>query len=418
MGHVRRRVRAFGWSLAGLFLASALFAAGVVVAKQGDGADQQETAAAVVITAPVEAGPLVDTLRLDCRTAAERVSPAPELIGEGWATRPVLTDVLVQPGASVGEGDVIAEVTGLPIIVIAGMFPLYRDLSLGDRGPDVELVEEAIQRLGYIDTADDVLSAGSLRGLDRMFREAGYSLPVEISQAGTTMEPTSTVAPSADQHEPTPASEAPSAPSVVGRSPYLPYQQVLVFPALPVTAGLVRIRVGALAGGPPFDVVQGQTIVECPLGIAEARRLEESGSQALVEIDRLGLATVVEVLMAGPGRQDEDNTQTQDPPVAGDDSDLSDQPLVRLEPPGGPVLSTGEQYDATVTLRSASPGSVVVPSAAVWTQPGSRAVVTVVDGESQRDVGVVVEFEVDGRVAVLPDGGELGVEDAVLVSRQ
>lgn len=131
-----------------------------------------------VITAPVESKVLVASIvgRADVvRLAATELTHVPMDSSQGIA---VLTRQPPAPGDEVQEGDVIGEVSGRPLIVLAGEIPSYRDLSPGSVGPDVRQLEESLARLGRdpgpIDGVyDDALDA-AVRGL---YQSLGYQAP-------------------------------------------------------------------------------------------------------------------------------------------------------------------------------------------------------------------------------------------------
>jgi peptidoglycan hydrolase-like protein with peptidoglycan-binding domain len=52
-------------------------------------------------------------------------------------------------GNTVGEGDVVMSVSGRPVFVLSGALPSHRDLGPGTRGPDVEQLESALDRMGF-----------------------------------------------------------------------------------------------------------------------------------------------------------------------------------------------------------------------------------------------------------------------------
>ena len=54
------------------------------------------------------------------------------------------------PGRWSGRaGDVLVEVTGRPVIALTGPLPAYRDLVVGDIGPDVAQLEQALAAIGF-----------------------------------------------------------------------------------------------------------------------------------------------------------------------------------------------------------------------------------------------------------------------------
>ena len=64
-----------------------------------------------------------------------------------------LAGVVTQVSASgvFGMGDVVYAVDGVPVRVVAGTMPFYRDLASGDTGTDVAQLTAALHALGYLD---------------------------------------------------------------------------------------------------------------------------------------------------------------------------------------------------------------------------------------------------------------------------
>jgi hypothetical protein len=53
------------------------------------------------------------------------------------------------PGEPIGSGDVVALVDDGPVLALALPSPLWRDLAVGDRGEDVQALQEVLVGLGY-----------------------------------------------------------------------------------------------------------------------------------------------------------------------------------------------------------------------------------------------------------------------------
>ena len=78
-------------------------------------------------------------------------------------------------GAELAEGSAAIEIVGRPVFVLAGPVPVYRDLRPGDRGPDVEQLEEALARLGHFDGEPDPLwDEATGAAVNAWYEAAGY----------------------------------------------------------------------------------------------------------------------------------------------------------------------------------------------------------------------------------------------------
>lgn len=69
----------------------------------------------------------------------------------------LVTAIMVQPGMTVGSGDVVYSVDGVPRPAITGPVPPYRPLAEGARGQDVLAVEEWLNRSGYLEQPPDTI---------------------------------------------------------------------------------------------------------------------------------------------------------------------------------------------------------------------------------------------------------------------
>ncbi|MGH3371052.1 MAG: peptidoglycan-binding protein, partial [Nocardioidaceae bacterium] len=96
----------------------------------------------------------------------------------GLGTPAVVTGKVPAVGATITEGKAILEITGRPVIALAGVLPMYRALRPGSRGPDVLQLEQTLRRLKFNPgTVDGVYTADTGDAVARLFRAAGYEPP-------------------------------------------------------------------------------------------------------------------------------------------------------------------------------------------------------------------------------------------------
>lgn len=148
--------------------------AGAVVGSRlrspADAARDRAAPVASRLTVPVERRPLSASLTLSGEI--DFAEPVPirlaGAVGIDAGDIAVITR-LPQLDQEVVEGDVVVEVSGRPVIVLEGSFPMYRSLALGSEGPDVLQLEEALERLGHppgdVDGVFDEATAGAVDGL-------------------------------------------------------------------------------------------------------------------------------------------------------------------------------------------------------------------------------------------------------------
>ncbi|MFV0406555.1 MAG: hypothetical protein ACK5LN_07005 [Propioniciclava sp.] len=87
----------------------------------------------------------------------------------------VVTRVPSTPASSLAAGDVIAEVSGRPILAIPAEVPLYRDIHVGDRGNDVRLLEELLRDRGALNEAPNSVATDATRdAVSQILEAAGF----------------------------------------------------------------------------------------------------------------------------------------------------------------------------------------------------------------------------------------------------
>lgn len=94
---------------------------------------------------------------------------------EAVGSRPVVTGALPAPGSQLDDGAVAVEVSGRPVFLLAGELPMYRTLMPGTEGRDVQQLEVALQRLGFLSGAvDDTFDGRTTAAIEAWYRDAGY----------------------------------------------------------------------------------------------------------------------------------------------------------------------------------------------------------------------------------------------------
>ena len=139
------------------------------------------------VTVAVARRALAETLitRGDARfdDPEEVAYPAGALSGRDIVT------VAPERGTSLDDGDVAFELSGAPVLVLAGDSPMYRDLGPGDRGRDVMQLEQGLERLGFdpglVDGEYDAATAAAVR---RWYEAKGYQAPGPSEQAQRDIE--------------------------------------------------------------------------------------------------------------------------------------------------------------------------------------------------------------------------------------
>ncbi len=134
--------------------------------------------------------PTADPGGCQCSTAVPALTPTTSVFGGSTgastpatpsteaATTTGLVTWLPAANSTVGNGGVLYRVDNAPVVLLEGAATLYRDLSSGDTGADVEALEAALAALGYGQdmTVDETFTAATAAALEDF--QAGVGLEV------------------------------------------------------------------------------------------------------------------------------------------------------------------------------------------------------------------------------------------------
>jgi HlyD family secretion protein len=99
--------------------------------------------------------------------------------GSGTSSQLYISRLAVTPGTTVADGQLLAEIDGEPMFVLAGAVPAWRILSPGESGPDVAELQKALAALGYGDGGDTsgYFGAGTQDAVSAFYQYLGYTAP-------------------------------------------------------------------------------------------------------------------------------------------------------------------------------------------------------------------------------------------------
>ncbi|WP_025272631.1 peptidoglycan-binding protein [Haloglycomyces albus] len=130
------------------------------------------------VTAPVESVVLESAVTtrgdvVQAQAVELNLSPSSESTMEGT---PVITGPPPEVGDTLEEGDIVAEVSGRPILLIEGAVPTYRSLEPGMDGDDVAQLEAALEALGHSPgTIDGHYDTGTESAVAELYEHLGYA---------------------------------------------------------------------------------------------------------------------------------------------------------------------------------------------------------------------------------------------------
>lgn len=158
----------------------------------------------------------------------------------GLEGEPVYTGRVAREGSRVGHGAVLAEISGRPVILLEGPVPMYRRLTVGTVGSDVEQLERGLSRLGFLGApVDRVFDRSTALAVQALYQELGYD-PTRVVPDGedVALEPTETTRPA-----------EPALPVIA-----VPRGEVVFVPGLPRRIAKASVTVGQVPGGAAFTL--------------------------------------------------------------------------------------------------------------------------------------------------------------------
>ena len=197
----------------------------------------------------------------------------------------IVTKMPVKPGQKVSPGHVIAQVDGRPVILLRGKLPAYRDLRVGDTGPDVTQLQAALTGLGYSDYDESgYFGASTALAVETLFDHFGYRVPLYTPRAR----------------------KSPANPTGIRPPPevYLPMSDVCFIPtASAIVVGATKAGNSLAAGQPVVRLATGPPYVT---GLLSAHQvaLARTGSAARIRAGNrrstAGVLTGIAAIPAGP----------------------------------------------------------------------------------------------------------------------
>jgi peptidoglycan hydrolase-like protein with peptidoglycan-binding domain len=393
-----------------------------------------------VLTAPVELRVLQDTVVLRGFVGAGTtvsVTPAPP---DG--ARAVVTAVGVEAGERFEAGQVLVEVSGRPVIALAGQVPAFRDLRPGMRGRDVMQLQSGLRALGHLDSMPDgVYGSATKQAVAALYADRGYDAPVSgdpgalvaaedgVRQAERTLAVAEEELARLEANPPSPAPGEPDPVDAARRQvrfaqedlaaaraardevaqttgAMLPQSEVVFLPEFPGRVERSAARVGLdFASGledPLLTVSSGELVVRTLLNPGQRELLAE-GMPVEILSELTGITADGEIAAVGE--------------LAADETGGRSHPM-RVEPVDGLLDEglAGEDVRLSVTAAATDGQVLVVPLSAVFAGADGQVAVLRVDPDGgQVRVAVVAGVSGDGYVAITPVQGGLTAGDLVVV---
>jgi peptidoglycan hydrolase-like protein with peptidoglycan-binding domain len=348
----------------------------------------------------------------------------------GLTTPAIVTGKVPTVGSTITEGKALLEITGRPVIGLAGGLPMYRTLSPGSQGPDVLQLEQTLDRLGLDPgTVDDEYDTDTAQAVERLYEKAGYDAPepderltqavdaakkqvdaaknqlrqakAQLKQAkDAKAKDTSVQQGAVDDAEENlaEAQEAKNAADFKAGTP-LPVSEVVYVKTLPRRVDDVKVERGGTVNGVVMSASGASLVVTVKVDAETAQRLK-AGMAATLD---LGEGTAV----AAKVRRITKNGNQYDVVVAPNALTSSQLALLR-----------DANVRVTIPVKSTSGKVLAVPVAALSSGSDGGSRVEVLRNGKVDLVPVTVGLSADGFVQVTPAGdAKLSEGDQVVVGR-
>lgn len=423
----RRRLTVVTACCAAVLSAGGMFAA-QWVQSPAEAAARTQAPTPSVITAPVVRQVLQNTVVFRGTFSNGRtISVTPTsvaAIGNGsQPTALLVTGVYVQNGQRVKAARPLVEYDERPVFALPGTLPMYRNLTIGEKGKDVAQLQRALRSLGWPIGSDPsgTFGSGTAAAVRRMYAAMGYTAPLATSANA----PSGTAGAGAAEEQPSSGIDkgrSSSEPQATEPEPtvMLPVSEVVFVPSLPTRVVSVPVQVGDAVKGPVITLARGDMTLTGFLDPSERRLIgtgmkaeilaEATGVQATGAVDSVGAVVV-------PGSGADKTTSDSGAPTP---QNASAYVPVKIKSSGGWDKKFADQ-DVRITITAAATSGAVtaVPEAAVSAGADARTTVTVVTASGTRlSVPVTVGVSANGLVQVTPVRGHtLHVGDRVVVGK-
>ncbi|MFG2341713.1 peptidoglycan-binding protein [Streptomyces yangpuensis] len=422
------------------------------------------------ITAKVSDQQLVEKMELTGKVETASRTTIAGVQPQG-ASRAVVTGLPAAMGKTLKAGAVVAEVSGRPVLLLPGRFPAYRDLKAGDKGPDVQQLQRALQPL-YGTAVNGTYGPATVEAVRKLYAAAGYEAPSGQGQGGGASggSTSGSGAPSGASGggsaprggaetdggtgaapgtrggasaPPARGSDAPPASGPAKAGELLPAAEVTYVSTLPATVVQVTAAVGDAADKPLVVLGSGGRQVRAALTADQRTRLRDLPNDAVIRFGTGPYEGREGSLGSLAGPADAKSGEAQgNAKTGGQDAGATSGAAgtagagtgnggsggggggggagqhEALFVPSGAEAKEGAVQQISVELRRSPKGALTVPVSAVWTDLGGGSTVTVTDGGKERNVPVEVLFTHEGLTAVTALDADLGAGQTVVLVRR
>ena len=332
-----------GWAMAAAFESPAQRAAAA------------QPPAASTITARVARGDLSQTMTLRTTVSRETTQTVPVRTAASLA---FITRQPLSPGASVTAGTLVSEVNGRPLIAAPGEFGFYRQLTTGDRGPDVLQLQRGLTAAGFRAGSDGTFGASTTRALRALYAHLGYSTP-----AAATVQPAQT---DTSQTGST-VSTSPATPSTSTTAVFFDPTEFLVIGSLPATVVSTPSVGDTVTEKTAVTVSQGRIVGVSMVPAAQTTALFKGLTGVMTGADGTKVPLTLESISVAETASTSDAPSGASGGAASAGSGGDSETKVVFTGSGSDLAEAwlGQNNLVTLTISTAAHDALVVPSSAV-----------------------------------------------------
>ncbi|QFU97938.1 hypothetical protein KDY119_01444 [Luteimicrobium xylanilyticum] len=343
--------------------------------------------------------------------------------------RSVVTRVDAKAGSLLEPGDALVEVSGRPVIALALPFTLYRNLTPGMSGPDVQALQHALATLGlYRGTPDGTYGTGTSAAVRALYSRAGVTAPAPSADAQSALDDAEQAARSAQQGAADGAgtsdgggagddaqndagtsgahsSGADLAAARRAADTPLPYAEIVDVPTAGARVVAVK-KVGTLVDGSVATLRVGAPTAKARVDVGQAETFAEGARVTVADVAATGdpvHATVTSVsAFKKASADDSDSTPGYDVAIklpVEKNASFEDGDKVVIRSAGAKAKAARGLTVPVVALRQDHDGTYVLATAGSASTSASGS-----EKSSLRHLTVTVEAELDGYAMVTGDG--------------
>ncbi|QRV02724.1 peptidoglycan-binding protein [Arcanobacterium phocisimile] len=115
---------------------------------------------------------------IEIKGSVQLGSTFPVTVAAGEGGQAIVTATPRSPGETISSGQLLAQVSGRPVIALDLPFDMYRDIKTGDTGADVRELQRALVRLGlYRGVVDGEYGPLTANAMKELYKRVGAVLP-------------------------------------------------------------------------------------------------------------------------------------------------------------------------------------------------------------------------------------------------